>query len=185
MLKLIKKIIKTGGATLEYPAKPLDLSADFRGKPEYNPQQCIACGACANACPSNALTMTTADDGNSLRWSLFLGRCIFCARCEEVCPTAAIKLSQQFELAVWRKEDLFETADFAVCHCQQCGQPYAPQKEIDFALALLQENQGLSAQEMENHRRQYETCPACKQQQHLTPASRINIGRHLTSGSRL
>src|SRR5471032_2710313 len=100
MLKLIKKVLKTGKATVGYPFTPLDLAPNFRGKPQYDAQQCIACGACANACPSNALTMTTAEDGENIRWSLFLGRCIFCARCEEVCPTAAIKLSQEFELSL-------------------------------------------------------------------------------------
>ena len=180
MLKLIRKVLKTGKATVNYPFKPLDLPPHFRGKPQYNAQQCIACGACANACPSNALTMTTAEDGESIRWSLFLGRCIFCARCEEVCPTAAIKLSQEFELAVWHKEDLFETADFPVCHCRECGAPYAVQKEIDFALDLLQENAALSDAQINERRRQYETCPACKKGHSLSSSDRIAIGRHLT-----
>src|SRR5476651_2297878 len=78
MLKLIKKVLKTGTATVDYPAKPLDLSPNFRGKPLYNPQQCIACGACANACPSNALTMTPADDGETIRWSLSAMRQSLC-----------------------------------------------------------------------------------------------------------
>ena len=89
MLKLIKKVLKTGPATVAYPAQPLAIDPNFRGKPEYSPQQCIACGACANACPSNALSMTPDLNSGTLRWQLFLGRCIFCARCEEVCPTAA------------------------------------------------------------------------------------------------
>ena len=172
MLKLIKKVLKTGNATVAYPAQPLAVDANFRGKPEYTPQQCIACGACANACPSNALTMETDVENGVIRWQFFLGRCIFCARCEEVCPTTALRLSNQFELAVWRKEDLLESADFALCHCRQCGKAYAPQKEIDYALALLE----LSKQ----RREQFETCPACKQQQSLTQADRIDVGRHLT-----
>lgn len=181
MLKLIKKVLKTGTVTVAYPFKPLDLAAGFRGKPQYNAQQCIACGACANACPSNALTMTMLDDGDALRWSLFLGRCIFCARCEEVCPTAAIKLSPEFELAVWRKEDLFEHADFPVCLCRECGQPYAVQKEIDFALSLLQENAALSDQQIADRRPQYETCPECKKQHGIVSSNQIDIGRHMTS----
>jgi formate hydrogenlyase subunit 6/NADH:ubiquinone oxidoreductase subunit I len=176
MLKLIKKVLKTGPATVAYPAQPLAIDPNFRGKPEYSPQQCIACGACANACPSNALSMTPDLNSGTLRWQLFLGRCIFCARCEEVCPTAAIRLSQQFELAVWRKEDLYEQADFVICHCRQCGKPYAAQKEIDYAMALL----GLSSSEAATRRAQFETCPACKQQQNLAQADRIDIGRHLT-----
>lgn len=181
MLKLIKKVLKTGKATVGYPFTPLDLAPNFRGKPQYDAQQCIACGACANACPSNALTMTTAEDGENIRWSLFLGRCIFCARCEEVCPTAAIKLSQEFELAVWRKEDLYETADFPVCHCHECGKPYAVQKEIDFALSLLQENGALSDRQIDDRRAQYETCPACKKMHCLSSTDRIDIGRHMTT----
>ncbi|MCW6525431.1 formate hydrogenlyase complex iron-sulfur subunit [Yersinia ruckeri] len=181
MIKLIKKVLKTGTVTVAYPFKALDLAANFRGKPEYNAQQCIGCGACANACPSNALTMTPAEDGESLRWSLFLGRCIFCARCEEVCPTAAIHLSQEFELAVWRKEDLFETADFPVCACRECGKPYAVQKEIDFALSLLQDSAALSDQQMTDRRVQYETCPTCKSRHSLSSCDRIDLGRHMTT----
>ena len=184
MLKLIRKVIKTGDATVAYPAKPIDLSPNFRGKPHYSAQQCIACGACANACPSNALTMTAAADGDSVRWSLFLGRCIFCARCEEVCPTAAIKLSPAFELAVWQKTDLFETADFPLCRCRRCNQPYAVQKEIDFALSLLQECAALSDAQLAQRRAQYETCPTCKKMHGLSSSDRIDIGRHLNAEAR-
>lgn len=175
MLKLIKKALKAGPATVDYPAQPLVIDPNFRGKPEYSPQQCIACGACANACPSNALTMSADLACGTVRWQLFLGRCIFCARCEEVCPTAAIRLSQQFELAVWHKEDLFEQADFAICHCRRCGKAYASQKEIDYAIRLL----GLSRSEAATRRAQFETCPACKRQQNLAQADRIDVGRHL------
>ncbi|WON78637.1 formate hydrogenlyase complex iron-sulfur subunit [Serratia sp. UGAL515B_01] len=176
MLKLIRKVLKTGHATTAYPAQPLEVDPNFRGKPEYHPQQCIACGACTNACPSNALTMTTDTTSGTLRWQLFLGRCIFCARCEEVCPTTAIRLSQQFELAVWRKEDLYQQADFAICHCRQCGKPYATQKEIDYALTLLSGTLPASA----SLRARFETCASCKQQQSMIQADSIDVGRHLT-----
>ncbi|MBE9816385.1 4Fe-4S dicluster domain-containing protein, partial [Escherichia coli] len=54
-----------------------------RGKPDLMPSQCIACGACACACPANALTIQTDDQQNSRTWQLYLGRCIYCGRCEE------------------------------------------------------------------------------------------------------
>ncbi|STI80782.1 hydrogenase-4 component H [Escherichia coli] len=71
------------------------------------PSQCIACGACACACPANALTIQTDDQQNSRTWQLYLGRCIYCGRCEEVCPTRAIQLTNNFELTVTNKADLY------------------------------------------------------------------------------
>ena len=59
MLKLFKTILKTGEATVKYPFKPLEVCPGFRGKPVYDAEQCIACGACTVACPANALTMET------------------------------------------------------------------------------------------------------------------------------
>lgn len=56
MLKLLKTIMRAGTATVKYPFAPLEVSPGFRGKPDLMPSQCIACGACACACPANALT---------------------------------------------------------------------------------------------------------------------------------
>lgn len=103
MFTFIKKVIKTGTATHAYPLEPMPVDKNFRGKPEHTPQQCIGCAACVNACPSNALTVETDLTTKQLAWQFNLGRCIFCGRCEEVCPTAAIKLSPEYELAVWKK----------------------------------------------------------------------------------
>ncbi|SUH32326.1 formate hydrogenlyase subunit 6 [Salmonella enterica subsp. enterica] len=108
MFTFIKKVIKTGTATSSYPLEPIAVDKNFRGKPEHNPQQCIGCAACVNACPSNAADGGNRSRDNELAWQFNLGRCIFCGRCEEVCPTAAIKLSQEYELAVWKKEDFLQ-----------------------------------------------------------------------------
>lgn len=103
MFTFIKKVIKTGTQTSSYLLEPMPVDKNFRGKPEHNPQQCIGCAACVNACPSNALTVETDLKTGELAWQFNLGRCIFCGRCEEVCPTVAIRLSQEYELAVWKK----------------------------------------------------------------------------------
>ena len=113
MFTFIKKVIKTGTATHAYPLEPMPVDKNFRGKPEHNPQQCIGCAACVNACPSNALTVETDLATNQLAWQFNLGRCIFCGRCEEVCPTAAIKLSPEYELAVWKKEDVYKRQPYS------------------------------------------------------------------------
>ena len=124
MFKLLKTVFKTGDATTKYPFKPYEVDEDFRGKPELNSDQCIVCAACTMTCPANALTMRTDPVTGERTWSLFLGRCIFCGRCEEVCPTKAIRLTQDFELSVANKQDLFQETTFATVTCQECGKPF-------------------------------------------------------------
>ena len=94
--KLLREVLKVGEATVPYPFVAVDLTPGFRGRPQHDPAQCIACGACAVACPPNALTMTTNLDEGIITWQIFYGRCIYCGRCEEVCPTRAISLSHDF-----------------------------------------------------------------------------------------
>ena len=115
-----------------------------------------------------------------LAWQFNLGRCIFCGRCEEVCPTAAIKLSPEYELAVWKKEDFLQQSRFAICHCRECQRPFAVQKEIDYAIALLKHNGDTRA---ELHRESFETCPECKRQKCLVPSDRIELTRHMREAS--
>jgi hydrogenase-4 component H len=161
MLKLIKEVLKVGEATVLYPFVPVEVMPGFRGKPHHDPELCIACGACAIACPPNALEMKTDLDQGIQSWSLFMGRCIYCARCEEVCPTGAIQLSPDFELAVMNKQDLYEQADYKLATCRQCGIFFAPVKEIEHMFALLQ-GSGVTGDNLEKARAQLEICPECK-----------------------
>ncbi len=141
MLKLLKTIMRAGTATVKYPFAPLEVSPGFRGKPDLMPSQCIACGACACACPANALTIQTDDQQNSRTWQLYLGRCIYCGRCEEVCPTRAIQLTNNFELTVTNKANLYTRATFHLQRCSRCERPFAPQKTIALAAELLAQQQ--------------------------------------------
>ncbi|XBS70714.1 hydrogenase 4 subunit H [Acerihabitans sp. KWT182] len=166
MFKLFKTILKAGEPTVKYPFKPLEVCPGFRGKPQYDPDQCIACAACTSACPANALTMETDIAGGERRWQLFLGRCIFCGRCEEVCPTRAIALSEEFEMAVTRKADLYVSATFALQACRVCHQPFIAKKSVEYAMALLAHS-GLGDDAVEALRPQFETCPECKRRQNL------------------
>lgn len=140
MLKLLKTIMRAGTATVKYPFAPLEVSPGFRGKPDLMPSQCIACGACACACPANALTIQTDDQQNSRTWQLYLGRCIYCGRCEEVCPTRAIQLTNNFELTVTNKVDLYTRATFHLQRCSRCERPFAPQKPSHWLLNCWHSN---------------------------------------------
>lgn len=174
MLKLLKTIMRAGEPTVKYPFAPLEVSPGFRGKPELDPRQCIACAACTSACPANALTMETSAQDNTRTWQLYLGRCIYCGRCEEVCPTRAIQLSENFELAVTCKADLYTRATFRLQHCTQCQRPFAPEKSIEMAIALLVQQQN-APQNLELLRQQSGICPECKQRAALFHGGCENI----------
>lgn len=177
MLKFFKKALKTGVVTGTDPLTPPDVDKNFRGKPEHDSSQCIACGACVNACPANALSIKTDVATNTQHWSLFLGRCIFCARCEEVCPTGAIELGQEVQLAAWNKDDLYMKADFPIQHCRECGKPFAVTKELEYAKeVLLQSGQYTDEQTLID---QLYTCPECKRKHNVTQSQRVQISRLL------
>ncbi|ABD90091.1 formate hydrogenlyase complex iron-sulfur subunit [Rhodopseudomonas palustris] len=181
MFKLLKEVFRTGEATVKYPFAPLEISKDFRGKPEHNAEQCIACAACTVACPANALTMETDLVAGTRTWSISYGRCVFCGRCEEVCPTQAIKLTPDFELAVANKADLTVKAVFKLANCVCCGEPFAPAKEIAYVTALIEaatvkdgaEVTATASAEIERRRRMLATCPSCKRVNDLVQIARI------------
>ena len=172
MLKFLKEVFRTGEATVQYPFAPLEVEKDFRGKPEHIAEQCIACAACTNACPANALAMETDTAAGTRTWSISYARCIFCARCEEVCPTQAIKLTQDFELAVANKDDLSVKAVFKLANCVCCDEPFAPAKEIAYVTALIEAN-AASPAEAEQRRRMLATCPSCKRTNDLMQIASI------------
>ncbi len=166
VFKLIKEVLKVGQATIAYPFAPVELPPGFRGKPEYNPEQCIACAACTIACPSNALSMENDLELGTRTWSIFYGRCIFCARCEEVCPTGAIQLGDDFELASFSREDLTIQAQFRLASCAECGAYFASEKSQKYVLSLL-EQAGLPPQEADDRIALLHLCPECRRKNDL------------------
>ncbi|MDR3535819.1 MAG: formate hydrogenlyase complex iron-sulfur subunit [Acetobacteraceae bacterium] len=176
MFKLLKEVFRTGEATVKYPFAPLEVSKDFRGKPEHDAERCIACAACAVACPPNAIGIETDIEAATRAWVISYGRCIFCGRCEEVCPTGAIRLSTEFELAVTSKEDLTRRAVFKLAPCVSCGRPFAPAKEVAYVTALLAAAGGIEG-DIERTRLLVATCPDCKRRHDATQVMNIGVAQ--------
>jgi Ni,Fe-hydrogenase III small subunit/NAD-dependent dihydropyrimidine dehydrogenase PreA subunit len=101
MLQVSLARLKQGHRTIPYPAHASTLPDRFRGLPVVDASRCPdGCRTCAEACPTDSITI----DGGAFR--LDLGRCLFCTECVEACPEGAIRYSQEYRLAVLRREDL-------------------------------------------------------------------------------
>jgi Ni,Fe-hydrogenase III small subunit/ferredoxin len=101
MLQVSLARLKQGHRTISYPARPPVLPDRFRGLPVVDSSKCPeGCSACAEACPTDAISL----DKKGFR--LDLGRCLFCTDCMQACPEGAIRYSQEYRLATRTRDDL-------------------------------------------------------------------------------
>jgi len=92
--------------TTQYPEEKIPPGQRWRGihyfeKNEKGKTKCVACGLCMVVCPSQCITIETAEDEEGKRYPLTYeldaSRCIFCGYCEEACPVGAIFLGKTCE----------------------------------------------------------------------------------------
>jgi NADH-quinone oxidoreductase subunit I len=105
--------------TEQYPLERPALADRYRGLPRLNVNPdtreslCIACDLCAGACPEHLIVVKSERNPTTKRkevtsWTIDVSRCMFCGLCEEACPTDCLELSQDFELATYSREFVFD-----------------------------------------------------------------------------
>lgn len=109
MLRIIRERIRQGYRTGSFPKTEPILPPRFRGLPILTPEKCPEdCAGCEERCPFGALARSAG------RIKIDLGRCLFCADCP-VCPHGAISFSNDYRLAVSKRQDLFhDGTEFAL-----------------------------------------------------------------------
>lgn len=109
--------------TVQYPYERVQVSARYRGlfylpyDEEAGRLKCVGCTLCAQACPTNVISMTKLGAGKHAGVSEFnmdFGRCMFCNLCVEACPFEAIYMGPAYELAsTHRNASYFRIEDLA------------------------------------------------------------------------
>ncbi|MFH1328714.1 MAG: 4Fe-4S dicluster domain-containing protein [Candidatus Bathyarchaeota archaeon] len=149
-----------GPVTIKYPFQPpRPVSEGFRGVPKYAPEQCTGCGACAEVCPSQCITVTEKD--GKRMFNLWYGKCSFCSRCEEVCPETpkAIKLSQEYEISTTDKLSLVSSVEVDMKSCEHCGAWFTTVPLAEKAIKIVTEQTKIEPESLD---RLSKLCPKCK-----------------------
>jgi hydrogenase-4 component H len=119
--------------TSRFPAEPCVVPERYRGKPEFDLDMCIGCGACVSVCPTEALTQSEDTSANppARKITLRYDACIFCGNCSDNCTTEdGIKLSNKWDLATLNREDTVETHEFELQLCEKCGAVIGTKKHL-------------------------------------------------------
>jgi hydrogenase-4 component H len=119
--------------TTRFPAEPCVVPEKFRGKPEFDSDNCIGCGACVNVCPTQALSQTDDVNANPPIRTITLryDTCIFCGNCRDNCTTEkGIKLSNKWDLATLDRNSTIETHEYELHLCEKCGAVVGTKKHL-------------------------------------------------------
>lgn len=105
--------------TEHYPDVPIDMPDRFRGIQHLDPELCIVCNQCVRVCPTDCITLSSRphpDPGKRGKiletYDINFEICILCDLCTEVCPTEAIVMTNNFELSVYSRDELFKDLDW-------------------------------------------------------------------------
>jgi Ni,Fe-hydrogenase III small subunit/Pyruvate/2-oxoacid:ferredoxin oxidoreductase delta subunit len=101
MINIIKKFLQHGIVTVDYPKKPINTTF-ITGKPEIDENKCNLCLECISKCPTGAII----HDNPVTSIQFNIDECIFCSYCSDICQQKAITMTNKFELAEKRREDL-------------------------------------------------------------------------------
>jgi Ni,Fe-hydrogenase III small subunit/Pyruvate/2-oxoacid:ferredoxin oxidoreductase delta subunit len=102
MIRTLLARISQKHRTMLWPDGPAPALAErYRGLPAIDAARCPeGCRACADVCPTEAISFS---GGKPV---IDLGRCLFCPECEAACPEKAISFTSDYRLAVRARDDL-------------------------------------------------------------------------------
>jgi ech hydrogenase subunit C len=132
----------------------------FRGHPRVDQDKCVGCGACAHACPADAIEIT--GNGAECRVRFMHQDCIFCGSCQDVCPSEAVELRAGRKEWSQAKDASVSEARLSVKRCHLCGAPYMPDAQVAWALRRMDEKLALGASDRDGVERSLGVCMQCR-----------------------
>jgi Ni,Fe-hydrogenase III small subunit/formate hydrogenlyase subunit 6/NADH:ubiquinone oxidoreductase subunit I len=110
MFEILRKSLKTGIITSDYPISAPGVSPRVRGKPEIDWPNWSDARPASAVCPTGAISYDDKD--NQRVTTLDLSKCIFCGLCAEV--DKAIRITNVCECSARQRQDLVATATYSL-----------------------------------------------------------------------
>lgn len=133
------KAVVRGPYTAHFPNEPAPLPKAYRGRPRYNKDECVGCGACKEVCPADAIALEDITGEKPVRrLTLYLDGCIFCGQCQANCLTQkGVTLTNEYELSSLRRETLKEVVEKELLVCECCGEVIGARDHIVWLVKKL------------------------------------------------
>ena len=77
-----------------YPVVPREWEERTRGSVSIDGDNCIACGMCERACPTNAIAIDKAEG----KWVIERMQCIQCSACVDCCPKKCLTMENLYTI---------------------------------------------------------------------------------------
>ncbi len=133
ILKQAVQAVFSPAFTTRFPAEPFEPQDAFRGRPRFNVDGCIGCGACSQVCPPKCIEVIDDLDSAPPKRVLIqhLDACIVCGQCERYCPTQeGIRMTREWDFAGFGPEDFEERIEKELVMCEVCGDLLAPADQL-------------------------------------------------------
>ena len=127
--------------TVQYPDMAPVIAPRYRGFHYYEIEKCIACDACAKACPVDCIYIEKtavrkidkesgmAVGGAVTRYAIDYAKCMFCGLCTEPCPTDCIHMGNLHDLSAYDRESMIVEFTELAKQGLQTPQPLWMQKD--------------------------------------------------------
>jgi len=134
------KAVLTGPYTSKFPAEPSIAPPAYRGRGQFDEEQCVACGGCARICPSGAIDVVDRPDlGPPTRTiTRHDDRCVFCGQCEVQCLTGkGVHLTNEYDLATLDRATCEVSIRKELVLCEICGAVISAKPHLEWVARKL------------------------------------------------